>query len=61
LVAIGNQPTDKVDQAIDRTAVAGMLNLRNVLQLVKDTFNHSPLSQQQAITQRQQPLLHVSP
>jgi hypothetical protein len=39
LMAIGNQSTQNVDKAIDGRAMARMLNLRNVLQLVNNRFN----------------------
>ena len=35
LVALGNQATDQVDQEISHTAVPGMFNLGNVLQLIR--------------------------
>ncbi len=60
LVAIGNQSTDDIDQAVDWTAVPGMLNLGNVLQLVNDGFNERTLPQQQAVAQGHQTILHVA-
>lgn len=38
-MTIGNQPTDNIDKAIDRGAVAGMFALRNVLELVDNRLN----------------------
>jgi hypothetical protein len=40
LAAVGDQPTEDVNEAINRTAMAGMLNLRNVLELVDDRLNN---------------------
>jgi hypothetical protein len=49
LMAVGNQPTHHIDQAVDWTAVTRMFNLRNVLQLVNHRLNNRPFPQQQAI------------
>lgn len=44
---------------IDRAAVARMLNLGDVLQLVDDRFDNRPLAQQQLVTDQHQRVLHV--
>ncbi len=44
LMAIGNQATDKIDEKIDRTAVAGVFDLRDVLQLVDNRLNNRPFA-----------------
>jgi hypothetical protein len=48
-VTVGNQSADDIDQAIDWAAVARMLNLGNVLQMVSDGFDDGTLTQQQTI------------
>ncbi len=35
-MAVGDQPSDQVDQEVDRAAMARMLNLRDVFELVRD-------------------------
>ena len=45
-MAIGNQPGDQVDQEVGWAAVAGMLNLRDILQLVVNRFDDGPLTKQ---------------
>lgn len=40
--------------------MAGMLNLRNILQLVNDGFDDGTLADQQAITQRHETIIHVA-
>jgi hypothetical protein len=40
LMTISNQPTENIDKAIDGRAMSGMLNLRNILQLVNNGLNN---------------------
>jgi len=44
LVAVGNQSAEDVNEAMNRTAVAGMLDLRDVLELVDDRLNNRTLA-----------------
>jgi hypothetical protein len=53
-MAIRNQPSDQIDQEIDRRAMAGMLNLRNALELVNDGFDNRALVSQQLISETYQ-------
>ncbi len=39
LMAVGNQATDQVDQAVNRGTMARMLNLRDVLERVDDRLD----------------------
>jgi len=36
LMAIGNQSADQIDQKVERTAMAGVFDLGNILELVVD-------------------------
>ena len=47
LPGIGNQASQHTDHKVDRTAMAGMLDLRDVLQLVVDGLNDETFAQQQ--------------
>ena len=58
-MAVGDQATEQVDQEVSHTALPGMFNLGNILQLVIDGFNNRPLPQQQLVPQGQRTLLHV--
>ncbi len=60
LVAIGNQSANNVDQAIDRRAVTGMLDLGNVFQLVNNGFDDGAFPQQQAVCQGHQAIFHIA-
>ena len=43
-MAIGDQTGQDVDEAIERTAMPGVLNLRNILELIDDTFDDGTLA-----------------
>lgn len=58
-MAVCNQATDEIDAEIEGTAVTGVLNLRNVLELVGDSFNDGAFAQEQFVTERHQSVLHV--
>ena len=58
-MAIGNQASDNIDKSINRTAVPGMLNLRNILELVDDTLNDGAFPQKQLVLLRHQSIFHV--
>ena len=40
LMTIGNQTTEDINSEIDRTAMARMLDLGNIFELVNDSFNN---------------------
>ena len=58
-MAVGDQAANQVDQEVSHTAMPGMFNLGNVLQLVVDGLNNRPFPQQQFVLQGQRTLLHV--
>lgn len=60
LMAIGNQSAQNIDKAVNWRAMARMLNLRNVLQLVDDGFNNGALAQHQTVAQGHQSLFHIA-
>ncbi len=60
LVTISNQSAHNIDQAVNRRTVTRMLDLRNVLQLVNDSFDDSAFSQQQAVCQEHQTIFHLT-
>ncbi|GIV65453.1 MAG: hypothetical protein KatS3mg046_713 [Bellilinea sp.] len=59
LTTIRNQTAQQIDQEVDRTSVARMLNLRNVLKLVNNRFHNRPFSEQDFIHQRHERIFHV--
>ena len=45
LMTVGKQPGNQMDDKIGGTAMAGMLDVRNILELVNDRLNDDPLAQ----------------
>jgi hypothetical protein len=43
-MTISNQSAEDIHHKVDRAAMPGMLNLRNILQLVNDSFNNRPFA-----------------
>ena len=58
-MTVRNQTAHQIDDKVVDTAMAGVLDLRNVLQLVEHGLDDRPLTQQQFIGQWEQPVLHV--
>ena len=60
-MAISDQSRQYIDKEISRTAMSGMLNLGNVLELIDDAFDHSPSAQQDFVKHVHQAVLHIPP
>ena len=56
---IGNPSRKQVHDEVDRTAIAGVLDLRDVFQLVDDALNDGPLAEQELVTPVHQLVFHV--
>ena len=48
-MAVGNKPCDQVDQKVDRAAMAGVLDLADVFELISDRLNDGSLTQEKFI------------
>jgi len=59
LMRVGNETGNQIDQKVIDAAMAGMLDLRNVLELVIDGFNDGSFAKKQFVRQRDQAVLHV--
>ena len=59
LVAVGDQPCQEVRQEIVRAAMAGVLDLADILELVVDALDNRPLAEQELVGRPQDPLAHV--
>ena len=44
LVTISDEATEEIDKEVGRTAVAGMLDLGDVLELIEDGFDNGPFA-----------------
>jgi hypothetical protein len=49
MVGIGNQTSEQIDQKVETTAMARMLNLTNIFELVIDRFDNGPFTQQNLV------------
>ena len=58
-MTIRDQTAQQVDQEVRHTAVARMFDLGNILELVDDGLDNSPLPQEDLVHHRQEPILHV--
>jgi hypothetical protein len=59
LMAIGNQAGNDIDETMDWAAMAGMLNLRDIFELIYDAFDDGPFAQEQFVDPREQAVFHV--
>ena len=58
LMAIDNQSADQIDQKVERTAMAGVFDLGNILELVVDGLANGSMTQQ-LVGQRHQAVFHA--
>ena len=59
LMAVGNEPSDQMHHKIDGTAMARVLNLRNILELIDNGLDNRSFAQQQFIRKVHEMVLHV--
>ena len=59
LTAIGNETGEQIDDEVDRASMAGMFDLRDVLELIIDRFDDGALAEQQDVVVRDQTSIHV--
>src|SRR5215471_15588323 len=59
LVAVGDERGQQLDQAVERTALARVFDLADVLELIDKRLDNRALAQQQRIRDRQQPGAHI--
>ncbi len=48
-MAIGDQACNQVDQKVDGAAMAGMLDLRNVFELIRDGLDDHSFAQEELV------------
>jgi hypothetical protein len=59
LMAEGSRACQQVHQKVERAAMAGMLDLADVLESVHDRLDDRPLTQEQLVGQAEQTVTHV--
>ncbi len=58
-MAVSDQPGNQIDQEVDRTAMARMLDLTDVFELIIDGLNNGLLAQEQLVGEREQAIVHL--
>ncbi len=58
-MAVGDEASHQIDQEVDRAAMARMLELTNVFELIIDRFNDGPLAQELFVRQLKQVITHT--
>jgi hypothetical protein len=59
LESIGDQTEQQINDGVGKTAMAGVLDLGNVLELITDGLNDGSLAQHELIFQEHQTVLHI--
>ena len=59
LPSVSNQTGDEIDEKVGRAAVAGVLNLGDILELVNDGLNDETFTRQQFVFENDQSVFHV--
>ena len=57
-VTIGGQSCQEMDEEVERAAVTRVFNLADILELIVDRLDQSPLAEQEVVCQGEQPVLH---
>ncbi len=58
-MGVGDKPSDQVDHEISNAAMAAVLNLGNIFELIMNGLNKRAPAQQEFIEQRQEPITHI--
>jgi hypothetical protein len=59
-MAVCNQSTEDVNETVERTAMARVLDLRNVLELVDDGLDNRALARHQLVGFEHQGIFHIT-
>ena len=58
-IRVSDQPGQQIDEAVGNRAVAAVLDLRDVLQLINDAFDNRTFPQHQLVEHGDQAVLHL--
>jgi hypothetical protein len=58
-MAVGNEASDQVDQKVDGAAMARMLDLRDVFELIRDGLDDGAFAEQELVGPVEQPIVHL--
>jgi hypothetical protein len=59
VIGVGNQPSEKIDEEIEGTAMWRMFDLADVFELVIDGLNNGPFAQEYLVDELDEPILHI--
>ena len=60
LQTVSNETSEEIDDKVEWAAMSGMLNLRDVLELIVDGLHDGPLAEQNNIVVQEQATLHIA-
>ncbi len=58
-MTVGDEACDQIDEEVDGTAMARMLNLRDVFELIGDGFDDGPFAQEELVGPIEQAVVHL--
>ena len=58
-MAVGDEASDQIDQEIDGAAVAGMLDLGDIFELIGDGLDDGAFAQQELVRPVEQAVMHL--
>jgi len=58
-MAVGNQPSDQVNQEVDGAAMTRMLDLRDVFELIGDGLDDGAFAKQEFVGPGKQTVVHL--
>ena len=58
-MTVGDEPCDQIDQEVDGAAMARMLNLTDVFELIGDGLDDGAFAQEELIGPVEQPVVHL--
>ena len=58
-MGVGDKPSDQVDHEMSNAAMAAVLNLGNIFELIMNGLNKRAPAQQAFIEQRQEPIMPI--
>ena len=58
-MAVSDEACDQIDQEVDRAAMARVLNLRDVFELISDGLDDGTLAQEELVGPVEQAIVHL--
>ncbi len=58
-MTVGDEPCDQIHQEVDGTAMAGMLDLTDVFELIGDGFDDGSFAEEEFVRPLEQAVVHL--